>query len=114
MDFEKAYEYVSGSITKQELQADIDANIEQMSLDATRLSTDVSVKDRQSKKKDDTFLKVGWYQILLVFLLGLGINSGSWIIFPLAYLELEPDFKCLYEDSHLAGANNHYWATCAP
>ena len=93
MDFEKAFEFASGQVTREELKAEIDSNLDQNTLESTRVSTETgdSQLDRSANEgqdKDGSFLKFGWYQLLLVFLVGLGINSGSWIIFPLAYLEL--------------------------
>ena len=119
MDFERALEFASGQLTKEELKVEIDNNLDLSAGDSTRVSTeteetqlDRSTNDRQSSERDGSFLKFGWYQLFLVFLIGLGINSGSWIIFPLAYLELQPDFKCEFENSKLPQGSNTYWASC--
>ena len=100
MDFEKAFEFASGEISREELKQDMDINLERINSQSTRISTQTGETldgtgslETEGPKKDN-FLKFGWYQLFLVILLGIGINSGSWIIFPLAYLELQPDFLC--------------------
>ena len=41
----------------------------------------------------------------------MAISSGSYIIFPLAYFELMPHFKCEYVDSF---KNERVWSECQP
>ena len=43
----------------------------------------------------------------------LGLNSGSYVILPLSYLELMPQFKCEYESSQMA-AGETMWQVCHP
>ena len=46
-------------------------------------------------------LRFGNFQLKSLILIILGMTSGSYIILPLSFLELMPDFKCEYEDSKL-------------
>ena len=96
MNFDKAFEYASGQLKAEELNNNSDEVTDQAS-EQTTASTAGGNESIEEKEEKPKRLGFGMFQLFAVLLITLGKTSGSYIIFPLSYLELMPQFKCEYE-----------------
>ena len=89
MNFDKAFDYASGQLKPEELNNNSDEVTDQVSEQTTASTTgeNESTEENEAKPKR---LGFGMFQLLAVLLITLGKTSGSYIIFPLSYLELMP------------------------
>ena len=95
MNFEQAFSYASGELKAEELKANSLEVTDQASEQTAASTQGGSDSGEQTEKK--RCIPVGKFQFLSVLLITLGMTSGSYIILPLSYLELMPQFKCEYE-----------------
>ena len=113
MNFESAYEYASGEIHHEDLRMSNTTEIADRASTSSQQSDSTAASRRQDAAQAASGRKLGFgkFQLLAVIIMTLGLNSGSFIILPLAYLEMMPQFKCEYERST---AGETLWQECEP